>query len=88
MIRLHFPNPDDSPTCRTPLRVRYALERVDGRMVPVLRFAHGTGELTTAAWAGFQAAGATLEADTERERAILAEVLGAGCIGEGGGSAP
>lgn len=81
MIRLHFPNPDDSPTQRTPVRVRYAIERqADGRTVPVLRYGHGTGQLSGEAWQGFRAAGATIEAGTERERGILREVLGADCL--------
>lgn len=81
MISLHFPNLADSPTGRASLRVRYSLERDGGRMVPVLRFAHGTGQLTRSAWEGFSTAGAVLRADSERERRVLREVLGTECLG-------
>lgn len=77
MIRMHFPNAADSPTLRTPVRVRYALERQgDGRTVPVLRYAHGTMTLTPGAWAGFQAAGASITASSPREAQVLREALG------------
>lgn len=77
MIRLAFPNPDDSPTLRSPVPVRYAIERQpDGRAVPVLRYAHGTRQLDAEAWQGFAAAGASLSAGTERERRVAAEALG------------
>lgn len=80
MIALLFPNPDDSPTRRSPLRIRYAFDQVDGRTVPVLRYGHGTGALTADAWRGYQAAGAQLQADTDRERQVLREVLGDDCL--------
>lgn len=76
MIRLTFPNPDDSPTRRSPLRIRYSMERTATGVEPVLRYAHGTGTLTRDAWNGFRAAGATLAATSERESRILQEVLG------------
>lgn len=77
MIRMHFPDPADSPLQRSPLRVRYAMQRQpDGRMVPVLHYGHGTRELTAAAWLGFQAAGAALTVGGPREAQIVREVLG------------
>lgn len=76
MILMTFQNPDDSPTRRSPLRIRYALERSATGVEPVLRYAHGTGTLTRDAWHGFQAAGATLSASTEREARVLQEALG------------
>lgn len=78
MIRMHFPDPADSPTQRTPVRIRYAMKRQpDGWTVPELLYAHGTHRLTRDAWQGFQAAGATLSASSDREARILQEVLGA-----------
>lgn len=77
MIRLTFPDPADSPTLSSPLRIRYALERQpNGSTLPVLRYAHGTHTLTPDAWEGFGAAGATLSASSEREASILRQVLG------------
>lgn len=81
MIRLHFPDPADSPTQRTPLRVRYAIERDEnGRTVPVLHFGHGTHRLTRDAWRGYRMAGAFLEVDVDREQSIVREVLGDDCL--------
>lgn len=77
MIRMHFPDATDSPTLRTPVRIRYAMARQpNGRALPELLYAHGTRRLTRDAWQGFAAAGATLGASTEREARILCEVLG------------
>lgn len=76
MIRMTFPNPADSPTQRSPIRIRYAMVRqANGRTVPELHYAHGTHKLTRDAWQGFQAAGATIGASTEREALILCDVL-------------
>ena len=76
MIRMTFPNPADSPTQRSPVRIRYAMARQEnGRTVPELHYAHGTHKLTRDAWQGFSAAGATLSASTEREARILREIL-------------
>lgn len=77
MIRMHFPDAADSPTLRTPVRIRYALaKQPGGHTLPELLYAHGTRRLTRDAWQGFAAAGATLGASTEREARILCEVLG------------
>lgn len=77
MIRMHFPDVADSPTLRTPVRVRYAMaKQPGGGTVPELLYAHGTRKLTRDAWQGFHAAGATIGASTEREARILCEVLG------------
>lgn len=77
MIRMHFPDVADSPTLRTPVRIRYAMaKQQNGRTVPELLYAHGTRRLTRDAWQGFAAAGATIGASTEREAHILCEVLG------------
>lgn len=76
MILLNFPTPEDSPTRRSQLRVRYALERSANGVVPALRYAHGTGTLTRDAWQGFRLAGATISATSEREARILCEALG------------
>lgn len=75
MIRLHFPTPADSPTGASPLRIRYSIQREGGRAVPVLRYAHGTRELTREAWPGFEAAGARIECDSPREAGVVAEAL-------------
>lgn len=77
VIRVHFPDPDDSPTRRSPLRVRYAIARDGtGRPAPALHYAHGTQRLTREAWLGFRMAGAVLLADTDREQSVVREVLG------------
>ena len=77
MIRLSFPDPADSPTQRSPLRVRYSLEaKPNGWKVPVLHFAHGTHKLTADAWAGFRAAGASIDVTSDRELQVVREVLG------------
>lgn len=77
MIRLTFPDPADSPTQRSPLRIRYAMTRnSEGRTVPELSYAHGKRKLTRDAWQGFSAAGARIGATTEREAMIVCEVLG------------
>lgn len=75
-IRITFPRPEDSPTGRSPVRVRYSIRpQPDGRSAPVLLYAHGTRELTLAAWSEYQATGAIIEADTDREWQIIKEVL-------------
>ena len=76
MIRIDFPTAADSPTGQTPVRIRFRMERRGGATVPVLTYQHGAAELTREAWAGFQAAGATIAAESDRERAIVAEALG------------
>lgn len=75
MILLHVPNPEDSPTGKSPVRLRYAIEREPVR--PVLRYGHGTRTLSRADWLRLEQLGATIEATSPRERAIVAEVLGA-----------
>lgn len=81
VIRIHFPDPDDSPTRRSPLRVRYTIARDEaGRMAPVLHYAHGTRQLTREAWRGFRKVWAVLEASTEREQSIVREALGDDCL--------
>jgi len=81
VIRLHFPDPADSPTQRTPLRIRYAIERNEsGKPVPVLHFAHGMLRLSRENWRGYRMAGAFLEAESEREQSIVREVLGDDCL--------
>lgn len=73
-----FPDPLDSPTQRTPVRVRWGLHRDDaGRTEPVLTYRAATAVvLTREAWRGYQQAGATLTADTPREQQIVREALG------------
>lgn len=78
-IRLHFPDPADSPTQRTPMRVRYSARPGEGIR---LLYGHGPHTFTREAWAGFQAAGAWLEADSERECAVLRELLGVDISGK------
>lgn len=76
-IRMTFPNPDDSPTGAAFVRLRYGMHRRDGRTVPVLTYRSATAvELTREAWQGYKVAGATIEADTEREQHIVREALG------------
>lgn len=78
-IFIHFPDPQDSPNGKSPLRVRYALHPNErGRTVPMLTYGHGRMVLTPAVWAAWRMAGATLAANTEREQGIVREVLGDG----------
>jgi hypothetical protein len=76
-ILITFPCPADSPTGRSPLRLRYALRRDGGRVRPVLTYAHGVCELTQETWSAWRMSGAVIAADTDREAAIVREVLGA-----------
>ena len=46
MILMRFPNAADSPCGQPDVRLRYTMQRRDGRTVPVLLYAHGTRELT------------------------------------------
>lgn len=76
-IRMTFPNPADSPTGNAVVRVRYSVTNPGPRAVVSLRYAHGTRALTRDAWAGFAAGGATIWTDSDRERQIVREALGA-----------
>jgi hypothetical protein len=81
MIRIHFEDPADSPNGRSPLRVRWSLQKDQaGRTVPVLQHGHGTGQIDKDTWHRLRAAGARIEADTERDQGIVREVLGADAI--------
>lgn len=73
---LHFRTPSDSPTGATPVRLRYRIERDAGRAAPVLTYQHGAAVLSAAAFDGFEAAGAWVEADSPRELQIAREALG------------
>lgn len=76
MIRVLFPNPADSPTGRTPLKLSYSLTRDDaGQVSPVLRYSHGSHQVTRETWQAWQASGATIEADA-RGQSIVRQVLG------------
>lgn len=81
VIRLAFPAPDDSPLGRSPLSVRYVIERGrNGDPLPVLRFDRGRRQLTRDAWQGYRQAGASITADSDREASIVRQVLGANAI--------
>jgi len=66
---LRFANPADSPTGAGTIRLRFG--RRDG--VPVLHYAHGSRTIRREDW---PIPGATIHADTERDRRIVRDVLG------------
>jgi len=77
-IRMTFPNPADSPTGNAVVRVRYGMHRRNERAVPVLTYRTTTAvELTRSAWDDYRNAGATISTDSDRERQIVREALGA-----------
>lgn len=78
-IMMTFPDPADSPTGSAAVRLRYDLPRdASGKTTPRLYYRTATAvELTRPAWHGYQAAGATITADTDHERQIVHETLGA-----------
>lgn len=47
-----------------------------GRTAPVLTYGHGQSVLTRETWAAWRMAGAVIRTESEREQAIVAEVLG------------
>lgn len=69
MITLHFANPADSPTGAVCIRLRFA--RRDG--VPALYYAHGSRTIRREDW---PMPGATIHADSERDRRIVYDTLG------------
>ena len=76
MIRVLFPNPADSPSGRSPLKLSYGLTRDDaGQVSPELRYSHGSRQLTRETWQAWRACGATIEADA-RGQSIVRQVLG------------
>ncbi|MDO4708532.1 MAG: hypothetical protein Q4B94_01720 [Pseudomonadota bacterium] len=78
-IRITFPTPTDSPTGKAEVRVRYGIHRNDitGRAYPVLTYrGPRTTVLTPEAWQRYVMCGATVTADTEREKSIVKEILG------------
>lgn len=78
MIRLVFPDVDQSPEGRSPLALRIRLDRrpsEPGGVVIVL-YKHRGGELTAADMREYAAGGAFIETDDERAARQLLEALG------------
>jgi hypothetical protein len=81
-IRMTFPEAAASPTGAAVVRVRYGMVNPGPSATVTLHYAHGTRQLTRAAWEGFAAAGATLSADDAREKMMIKTVLGVDLLSE------